>query len=470
MRTLPALITGLEHFGFRRDIHFVVGKRPPKYLGFEKPYVEPVRYDDVMSWHNGTIMTIISQDVSMSSNSMTLDWVIGDEAKGLDFEKLKDETFPANGGTKRYFSDCPWHHSVLFMSDMPVLQSGNWLLSYREKMDQEVIDTIMSLMAEHRYLTTLPDSEYKKKRISQIYRLLQDLRRVAVYYREWSTFENVDVVGLEYIKQMKRDLPPLVFQTSILSRRVGHVKTGFYPNFNEKIHCYVANNNSLLRNREYNFTKEESGCLYDTDVNLHEPICIAFDYNANINWLVAGQPSGSKLKVLKSFYVKYERKLRELVDDFCHYYRTHVTREVVFYFDSTAIGQNYAVNKDDFAAVICEQFNKNGWTVVRKYLGNPLKHHIKYNIINDCFTGAKHLIPMFNKENNYALIISIQQAEVYIGSRGFQKYKGGEKLAENETDLLEHRTDGSDAFDTLLIGCIQQPYSGSASGFGSAAQ
>ena len=29
----------------------------------------------------------------------------------------------------------------------------------------------------------------------------------------------------------------------------------------------------------------------------------------------------------------------------------------------------------------------------------------------------------------------------------------GEKLAETEEDLLRHRTDGRDAFDTLYIGC-----------------
>ena len=30
-------------------------------------------------------------------------------------------------------------------------------------------------------------------------------------------------------------------------------------------------------------------------------------------------------------------------------------------------------------------------------------------------------------------------------------------LAESEEDLLEHRTDGSDAFDTLYIGCEKFP-------------
>ena len=38
------------------------------------------------------------------------------------------------------------------------------------------------------------------------------------------------------------------------------------------------------------------------------------------------------------------------------------------------------------------------------------------------------------------------------------KDKGGEKLAESEEDLLEHRTDGTDAFDTLYIGCEKFPY------------
>ena len=38
------------------------------------------------------------------------------------------------------------------------------------------------------------------------------------------------------------------------------------------------------------------------------------------------------------------------------------------------------------------------------------------------------------------------------------KDTGGEKLAESEEDLLEHRTDGTDAFDTLYIGAEKFPY------------
>ena len=67
-------------------------------------------------------------------------------------------------------------------------------------------------------------------------------------------------------------------------------------------------------------------------------------------------------------------------------------------------------------------------------------------------------MPFFNRSNNAALILAIQSAGVSRGRNGFHKDKSGEKLAESEEDLLEHRTDGSDAFDTLYIGCEKFPY------------
>lgn len=69
------------------------------------------------------------------------------------------------------------------------------------------------------------------------------------------------------------------------------------------------------------------------------------------------------------------------------------------------------------------------------------------------FAGRRKLIPMINKENNKDLLISIQTAAIYNGG----KDKLGEKLAESEESRLESRTDGSDAFDTLCIGCETQP-------------
>lgn len=464
-KTLPAAFSGMAEFGWKENLHYVIGRKPPQKLGYAKPIIPVSNYDNIVSFYNGAQMMIVSQDVKMSSNSATFDWVIGDEAKGLDFQKLKDETFPANGGTRRYFQDIPWHHGMLFVSDMPVLKSGRWLLNYREKMDPEVIAAIKSLLAKRWEVALQEDTPERKYRLNALDKLLSDLRRIAVFYKEWSTFENIDVVGLQYIRQMKRDLPSLVFQTSILSKRVERLHDGFYPNFSSSKHTYIANNNSLLQGLPIG-QGTDLGCLLDADLDLKAPISVAFDFNANINWLVAGQRDGEKLKVINSFYVKYQRKLRELVDDFCQYYRSHLTREVVFYYDSTALGSNYAVSDKDFCAVIQEQFALHGWQVQPVYIGKPMRHSDKYQILDDAFKGAKGLMPVFNREKNEALLTAISLAEIKIGYGGFQKQKGGEKLAETEDDPLELRTDGTDAFDTLYLGNALYPYS-SLPGLGS---
>ena len=49
-------------------------------------------------------------------------------------------------------------------------------------------------------------------------------------------------------------------------------------------------------------------------------------------------------------------------------------------------------------------------------------------------------------------------AKKNLGYRnGFHKNNSMEKQPESEEDLLEHRTDGTDAFDTLYIGCEKFP-------------
>ena len=44
-----------------------------------------------------------------------------------------------------------------------------------------------------------------------------------------------------------------------------------------------------------------------------------------------------------------------------------------------------------------------------------------------------------------------------VEETAFAKNKSTEKNPESEEDLLEHRTDGTDAFDTLYIGCEKFP-------------
>lgn len=461
--TIPGLLAAWKRWGFIDGIHYVVGRKPPK--SFKRPIIEPKEYEHVISFYNGSVAVIISQDRPGSSNSLTLSWLLIDEAKFINYQKLKDETLPANGGIKSYFGKHSFNHSVMILSDMPQTQKGSWFLHYKEKMDEQLIQTIEGTVYEiwrtKERIRSLnkqgkPVPPYLKNYLRRLDTNLNKMRSVAVYYHEYSSIENLQLLGESYIKQMKRDLTPLTFQTSILCQRIGIAKDGFYSSMREA-HKYDANDNEYLDTLGYNFDPTALDARADKDVNPTAPICIGMDYNANINWIVAGQPRGRRLNVIKSFYVKFERKIPVLVDDFCNYYSTHQNKVVIFYYDATALGSNYAVNEQDFRWVVIHEFERHGWQVEAVYLGNPMRHDEKYLLINQGFAGKQRLMPFFNRSNNPDLILAIQSAGVSRGRNGFRKDKSGEKLAESEEDLLEHRTDGSDAFDTLYIGCEKFP-------------
>ena len=442
--TIPSMLIHWQRWGFKRDVHWTIGKKPPKSWGWGEPIFQPDNWENVISFYNGSIGYIISQDRSGTSNSFSLDYLDIDEAKYIDFEQLKDETLPANRGNKQYFGHHYFHHGMLITSDMPVIKKGSWFLDYEKKCDPELIEVIQATVHEiwrtkKRIRDLQAKSEpvplYLKDYLRTLNRDVCRMGSVAVLYREFSTIENMQLLGEAFINQMKRDLPPLTFQTAILCRRIGISRDGFYSSMTEG-HKYNATDFSYLDSLEYQFDKiKEPSCLMDADLDRDKPICIAFDFNANINWLVAGQPDRNRLKVIKSFWVKYERKLEALVDDFCKYYRHQRNKLVNFYYDSTALGSNYAVNDEDFHYVIEHCFIDRGWEVNSVYIGPPMKHIEKWLLLNRMFAGKARLVPFFNVQNNEDLLISVQTAGVYNGG----KDKRGEKLAETEEDQLQAR-------------------------------
>ena len=308
--TLPGLLAAWKRWGYIEGVHYVVGKKPLK--SFARPITEPNDYEHVISFYNGSIAIIISQDRPGSSNSLTLSWLLVDEAKFINYDKLKDETLPANGGIKSYFGKHSFNHSIMILSDMPQTKKGSWFLHYREKMDADLIATIEGTVYE---IWRIKDRirqmrsegehipEYLKGKLRKLDRQLNQLRSVAVYYKEYSSIENLQLLGENYIKQMKRDLTPLTFQTSILCRRIGIAKDGFYSSMREG-HKYDGNNNEYLESLGLDVALrhpdivETMSSLADGDVDSDAPICIGMDYNANINWIVAGQPRDRRLNVI----------------------------------------------------------------------------------------------------------------------------------------------------------------------------
>ena len=60
-------------------------------------------------------------------------------------------------------------------------------------------------------------------------------------------------------------------------------------------------------------------------------------------------------------------------------------------------------------------------------------------------------------QNNDVSFSLFKQLALNVAVTVFTSRRLGEKLPESEENLLQHRTDGSDAFDTLYIGCEKFP-------------
>lgn len=102
------------------------------------------------------------------------------------------------------------------------------------------------LIYDYEYLIT-PEEDFemqmflRSKKFQDKY--LRELRRSAFVVRRASTLENVDILGEDYIRQLKRDLPAYTFAVSILNIKIKKSNDGFYSNLDiDRVHGYIPDN------------------------------------------------------------------------------------------------------------------------------------------------------------------------------------------------------------------------------------
>ena len=346
-------------------------------------------------------------------------------------------------------------------------EKGSWFLSYEIKYNDptnnECIELIRALVYEEwelkKRLAEEEDCPHSVQlRLNAVQRDLSFFRKKAVFYKEYSSLYNLALLGADWFKQQKRDLPEATFYTTIMCEKSEVNKDGFYSNLKPH-HKYTVESFSYTDAPNYQKQPgiaEVGPWVYDIDLQLDQPLCIAIDYNDKIQPMAVGQidEAQRRMNTVKEFFVKYERKLENLCDDFCEYYKGFPMQKVIFYYDHTAVNNHYASNDGrDFSWIIENQLRSHGWWVVPVYIGHAWKHIEKMLLINRAFDGRTRLTPFFNAKNCPNLLISIKNAGMYNG----KKDKRDEKDRETQENLLEHRTDFSDAWDTLYIGCEQFP-------------
>lgn len=467
--TLPAICKALAEWGYIQNVHYVVGHKASASMGFADP-VRPVMGDgwsNAFHFWNGTVMVILSFNQGMSANSMSLDWVIGPEAKFLSYEKIKSEVNPANRGNRQHFGHCPHHHSVCYSTDMPTASMGRWILDKKEEMSASHINFIRQLYKELQAYKRKPLTDHTMRMIKELQRDIDLARKYqipvkpqagktkeyTVFYGEYDVFDNLEVLGEDFIWQMYRDSPPLIWRTAFMNERLFRVANGFYSALDDKLHFYSPTDNGRLRELGSDWKRLSTcGCLGDGDLDFSKELHIAFDANASICSAVVGQLDGKVMRVLKSFYVKTPGKLQDLVKQIADYYRPKLNHDIVVYYDHTFTWESGS-NSETYADTIQRVFTENNYSMTMVYVGQAPKHEWKHLNIDLSLKGDPQFLWIrINLHQNEFLKIAMEQTGVKQGKNGFEKDKTPEGTEDTPDNPDQYKTHITDAFDTLWLG------------------
>lgn len=516
-RTMPNALKVVNTLGFE---NFYFLGRPPAKLHWDTPLAKPRVYDNCVSFANGFTWQMLSMCVKGSANGLNLAALIGDETKYLPWQRVKEEVLPTLRGDfmppsarktemKRYGygSDSRYNNhwlSQLWVSDAGLTQAQT--LWEREKEFETVQQNseLTTMISELKYLEKHnPKAAVALAQNENFLKKLHLLRKDSICFWELSSISNLSMLGESWLRDMERQMPPLLFSLMVLGVPKRASTDGFYCNLDiANIHGYTeeqyskeyGDSYSMLANKfmtkrrgvapdvhryptkfeteeldidELGRIGEEDTCEYDMDLDWKSPLLIAFDANANLCCFVVGQLREDELLIQRSLFVMNERKLRALCrEEFYRVYRPFLRKgckEVcLFYTASVKQGAStaYAVeNGDDnrFDKVVVQELTDLGFKVTAIDTGAPLLHSVKFQLMADLMAGVqspKIRICTDPGRNTY-LIPALEQAGLAPG-KTFKKDKSREKLKATDEESMggdpRTRTDITDAFDDLVIG------------------
>ena len=462
-RTLPGTFAFLEKIGYKRDRDYFINRFPP--ADFALPYECPLKPENVIFFVDRTNMcatafTLFSQDRS-SGRGPNRDGVICDESLLLDYDKFSAETLATNRGNTKYFGHLKLHHGIFHFSSMPTGQ--HWLIDgadyYGEAFDfYPIREKIIELNLEFLKSTDKKEQIEIWSQRTHFAKQLKYFPQNGRYYSEFDTFDNIENLGVSYIKQMYKDMPLLVFLIEMMNKRTNAIEDGFYPGLSRELHCYNGHYDyNYLDNLDHKYQDlEQLDSRQDLDVNPDLPLDLGMDFGANINWLIVGQElkDRNQFNFVKNFYRKTPHTMDDVAKDFCDYYEHHKKKVAFLWPDAEGFNRRpNQVGQTSYVDQVTRYMRKRGWSVV---VGMRLKTNVltkeHYITWARCFDEANTLFPKirFNLINCKELIYSMEQTPaIDYGRNDIRKNKSSERSLKA---TREQATDAGDAADKIIYG------------------
>jgi hypothetical protein len=482
-RTLPSALKLLDKMGYVKDVHYVVCKRPPNH--FLESYEKISRFDNFISFINGTRFALLSQFNKESGRGANFDYEIMDEALTINIEQYNNEITPANRGNLEYFGQtgkfyCPWHHGAKYSTSMPTIATGKWILDYAEYYEKEsgiklmqVWNRIVALQCELLDITN-------PKQFTELWNEIERTRKKikpfvskdGVLFTIANAFDNIKMLGLNFIRQNRDKLPNLIFMTEIMNAFIDKVEDCFYS-ISEKKHVYYTHfDNAYIKelaienNFDANILANENS-TFDRDCHLALPLEIVPDWGSSINLFCVCQQrkydfveeaadKHEYLNFINEFFVKPDGGSKVLIEDLCYrfsqYYKHHSNRNLIYYRDKYGDHKNpNVINSMSFNQQAITYLTAQGWHVEeRTHKGMEPPQSDKYLLWARILRENEDMLPRvrFNGNKCRFTLISMNNTRVIDKDVKFAKDKSSEKKSSGITP--EEATHFSDAADKIV--------------------
>ena len=459
--TINPLLGGLAELGLVEGEHYVYGKKPLE--SWDTPFMGVIngKYKRVISFHNGTVIYIVSMEKKAPANGLSVQWGVFDEVKFMDQQKLIDKIFPTFRGNEKCitpdgktFDSLSCFLAKFFATDKeadPV--QIKWLLDKRKVADKELEEAII---AYQRHLSSLIQ-EYNdkdlgqakkaslKRQIDDIESELNEQRKGLVSVAEINIEDVRPLLSTAWYNDKKRNSTPRLWKVVYMNEDPETAGDTFYPYFNKKKHTYYSLD----------------------DINANKPFIFSADYQHSVAPITVSQidklPGNEavSLNYVDEVYTLSEPNetdiqdngngsmgsLAEAVNLFCDRYKNHRKKVIYYVYDQTAKGRR--PNADAFNKIVIDTLKKRKWRVAKVYIGRMSDHYVRYTATSE---WLKHedisLYPiMINASRCPKLIISISNAAAKTTNGKTEKNKEYENTTRYPTMDQSETTHFSDCFD-----------------------
>ncbi len=337
---LPALFTGLSKYGMEKNVNYWVDEFPPE--GIPKPLQVITNPKGFVFFDTGAAMVYVSTNFQSHFNGMSVDAIIWEEAKLLKWDRVKEVNL-MNRGQLEYFGDRYCHHSVTVVSDMSD-DPEHWMYQYYDRVDAELLQLIASLSYKQWKLRKKLIESKNKRLTKQLESEIEDLeqrlhffRSKAVMVMEYSSIQNMHVLGYDTIKEFLTN-PVSDVMLNVLSIRPTKGLRYYYMYLDREKHGFSGINWDYVQKKN---ALDKWDYQYTTGDDTNKELVLCFDWNNNVISLAVGQQqtkNGRKrLRLLNIFYSMLGpgQGIQDVVRQFEEFYKARKYKKVTIVYDTT---------------------------------------------------------------------------------------------------------------------------------------